>query len=230
MVITIGGEYGSGSAECARIAAALLGYKVYDDEIAIAVYKISNSCIDESTLKYYDERESEAIIDEAADISNCVDRSGMLKSLSLDVLPSDLRLDIAINGALKSMAETGDCILIGRCANYYLRGRDDVISIFFADTHDHKISRVMKELDCDEITAQKVIKKVDKRRADFYSYFTGESWDGAGNYDIRINCALLGEQGSAKLIKELVLMKEESRKEKLKPDKHSETRYTALRA
>ena len=209
MIITIGGEYGCGSKETAKLVASALGYKIYDDEIVTEAYKAGGTYMDESTLRFYDESEGTASVDDIAELSRVQKGiSNAMQSLSLDVLPLDLRLDAAIHGALNRLADGDNCIFLGRCANYYLRGRKNVITLFFADTDEHKTARIMKHLDCDEATAQKFIRRTDKRRAEFYSYFTGEEWDNAGNYDIRINCDLLGEEGSAELIQALVAIKE----------------------
>ena len=209
MVITIGGEYGCGSKESALLAAEMLGYKIYDDEIVQEAFKVGGTYLDESTLRFYDESEGNASVDDIADLSRVQKGiSGAMQSLSLDVLPLDLRLDTAIHKALDDIADRDDCIILGRCANYYLRGRANVITLFFADNEENKTARIMKHLECDASTAKKVIKRTDKRRAEFYSYFTGEKWDEAGNYDVRINTALLGEAGSAALIRAIVELKE----------------------
>jgi len=209
VIITIGGEYGSGSKETARIVARDLGYAVYDGEIVKEAYRSGSSYIDEPTLRYYDESEGTANVNEIAAMCNAIgERSEELTSLSLDVLPQDLRLDAAINGTLNRIADGDNCIILGKCANYYLRGRKNVISLFFADTDEHRSSRIMKYLGCDRETAHRIIAKIDKRRSDSYSYFTGEEWDDAENYDMRINCDLLGEDGSAELIRSLIDIKE----------------------
>lgn len=209
MIITIGGEYGCGSKEAAKIAASDLGYAIYDDEIVSEVYRSGGTYLDEATLRYYDESRGTSSIDEIAGLENSSEQlSGEIQSLSLDVLPLDLRLDAAMNGTLNRLADKDNCIFLGRCANYYLRDRRNVISMFFVDNDISRKNRIMNALDCDEDTAERLIRRTDKRRADFYSYFTGEKWDDAANYDVRVDLGLLGENGSAKLIKALVEIKE----------------------
>lgn len=209
MIVTIGGEYGCGSKEAARKAAKDLGYTIYDDEIVSEVYRSGGTYLDEATLRYYDESRGTSSIDEIAGLCSDPEQlSGEIQSLSLDVLPLDLRLDAAMSGTLNRLADMDNCIFLGRCANYYLRDRRNVITMFFVDSAPHKKERVMKELDCDAATAERLIKRTDRRRADFYSYFTGEKWDDADNYDVRVDLGLLGEDGSAELIAALVEIKE----------------------
>lgn len=209
MVITIGGEYGCGSKESAKIAAKLLGYRLCDDEIVAEALKDSGIDMDEATFRYYDESEGTASVKSMETLSNAQRffKRSAVATLKNDVVPLDKRLDGAMRAVLTRLADEGNCIILGRCANYYLRGREDVVSMFFADTQEHKVKRIAAHLDVDDEAALRYIKKTDKRRSEFYSFFTGEKWDEAGNYDVRLNCALLGEEGSAQLIKDIVDLK-----------------------
>ena len=125
-----------------------------------------------------------------------------------DVLPLDLRLSAAIQGALNRLADSDNCVIVGRCANYYLRNRKNAVILFVTDSENNKIRRIMKRRLCDEETARKYAEMTDKRREDVYSYFTGEQWDDADNYDICVNTGVLGEEGTAHLITELVNIKQ----------------------
>lgn len=209
MVITIGGEYGCGSQEVAEVLAEKLGYKLCDNEIVSEALSEFGVDIAAQTYKYYDESMGSAPISEIAKMSKLQKgyRFAVVK-LENDVMPLDMRMDNAMRGVQTKFADEGNCILIGRCANYYLRGRDDVISIFFADTPENKEDRIMKRMEVTKEEARKLIKKTDKRRADFYSYFTGESWDDPDNYDMRIQTQALGIDGSADLIAEMVRIRE----------------------
>lgn len=211
MVITISGEYGCGLKESAQLAAEALGYRIYDSEIVTETYKFGSAYVDASTLSYYDKSEGLDSYDDIDDLGRLKNgNSEVLQSLSLDVLPLDLRLDAAIHGALTRLADGDNCIFLGKCANYYLRGRENVITVFFTDTKENKTARIMKSLECDADTAQRFIKRADQRRAECYSYFTGEKWADADNYDVMVNCDILGEEGSAELIRALVAIKENS--------------------
>ena len=189
MIITIGGEYGCGSKESARLAAEAMGYTIYDDEIIRKALELDEDYIDEETLRFYDESEGKGSVNDIAQLSKV--QSGVRKimtSLSLDVLPLDLRLDTAIQKSLNSLADNDNCIILGRCANYYLRDRENIITVFFADKPENKVKRIMRVLECDAATAEKFIEKTDKRRSEFYTYFTGEKWDDAGkNFYPNIN-------------------------------------------
>ena len=201
MVITIGGEYGCGSKEVAEYLAKITGYKFCDDEIVTEALKDFGVDTAEQTFKYYDESMGNVPIKEIEIMSKS--KKGIpyaIAKLQSDVLPLDQRMDNAMRGVQSKLADEGNCILIGRCANYYLRGRNDVLSLFFADTDEAKVKRISSKFEISEKEAEKLIKKTDKRRADFYSYFTGEKWDDPDNYDIRMQTGALGEEKSAEAI------------------------------
>lgn len=206
MVITIGGEYGCGSQEIAEELAKITGYRFCDNDIVKEAMKDFGVDTEAETFSYYDESTGDSTIKDIRQISNHQRR--VVEALSFDVLPLDRRMDKAMREVQNRLADEGNCILVGRCANYYLRGRKDVMSLFFADKDEQKVKRIMGKLECDEKEAEKTIKKTDKRRADFYSYFTGESWDDPDNYDARIKTGLLGVEKTAQMIAEMIRLKE----------------------
>ena len=59
----------------------------------------------------------------------------------------------------------------------------------------------MEHFDIDEKDAKKIIKKTDKRREDYYSFFTGKKWGDISNYDMILQCNALGPDGSAQMLK-----------------------------
>ena len=94
---------------------------------------------------------------------------------------------------LRRFADEGDCILKGRCADYYLAGREDVLSVFVIDNEENCLSRIMEYYpELTEKEAKKLIRKTDKRRQDYYAFFTGKRWGDPSNYSLYLNCAMLG--------------------------------------
>ena len=203
MIITIAGRYGCGAKQIAAKLASDLDYSIYDDEIVTAAYETGEGYLNEDELRYYDDSNAEGSVDDLN-----TDTDSGLDDMPYDVLPLDLRLTAAMQGALNRLADKDNCIFVGRCANFYLRSRSNVISLFFVDEIDRRTRRIMKAKNCGKIAAMDLIEKTDKRRSDYYTYFTGEKWDDADNYDLRVNCDLLGEEGSAELIKTIVDIKE----------------------
>lgn len=92
--------------------------------------------------------------------------------------------------AIKELAGKGNCVIIGRCSDYILRGDSRVLKIFFTAPIESRIRRVMKRLDIDYKEAQHKIRREDKMRSDNYRYYTGRMWGAAANFDITLNTDL----------------------------------------
>lgn len=213
MIITIGGEYGCGGKRIAERAAELLGYKLCDDDIIAEAVKDSGVDMKEETFRYFDESQGGASINEITKLSAIHKSSylGLVNTLSLDVLPLDRCMAEAQKKVCEKFAEEGNCILLGRCADYYLSGREDCISLFVFDELDNRVKRIMEHFGIDEKSAKKAIKKTDKRREDYYAFFTGKRWGDIENYDLLVRCDLLGVDGSAALVKSIVELKESTK-------------------
>ena len=191
MVITIGGKYGSGGKVVAAKAAELLGYRLCSDDIILEAVKNSEFDMAEETFRYFDESAGQAALSELARLSSA-QRSSFIQTLE-DVVPLGQAMTEIQETVLKRLADQHDCILLGRCANHFLAGRQDVLSVFVLDDDKNCIARIMErypELTSKE--AEKLIKKTNKRRQDYYSFFAGKDWGDVANYAMVLNCALLG--------------------------------------
>lgn len=205
MVITIAGRYGCGARDIARKVASGLNYKVYDTEVISIAYEMCRSYLDEGELRYCDESGTGWPAD---DINSCEPVDTEIKEASYDVLPLDLRLSAAIQGALDQLADNDNCVVIGRCANYFLRNRRNAVRIFITDSEQNRIRRIIKRRGCNEDKARELSARADIRREDVYNFFTGEQWDDADNYDLYINSGKLGDDGTTLLVRELIKIKE----------------------
>ena len=88
------------------------------------------------------------------------------------------------------LAEKGNCVIVGRCSDYVLRDRANVLKLFFSASLENRVKRVMERLNLTEKEAEHKIRKEEKHRADNYHYYTGRMWGAAANYDITLNTDL----------------------------------------
>ena len=200
MVITIGGGYGSGGKRIAERLSELLGYRLCDDEIISEAVKNSGVNLSEENFKFFDESMGTASVSELQRTSSVQRMSylGVVNTLSLDVLPMDRGMEEAMKTVLTKLADQGDCILMGRCADHYLAGRADVLSVFVVDEPENCVARIMEHFpQLSEKEARKLIRKTDKRREDYYAFFTRKAWGDVNNYAVTLNCALLGGADAA---------------------------------
>ena len=196
MVITIGGKYGCGGKAVADKLAELLGYKLCNDEIITEAVKDSPFDMAEETFRYFDESQGKAPLSEIEALSGVqrsTNYSNAIKALSYDVVPLDRAMNDIQSAVLNKFADEGNCILLGRCADYYLGSRDDVITVLVTDDDENCIRRIMDAYpELSEKDARKLIKKTNRRREDYYCFFAGKGWCIPDNYAVTLNCALLG--------------------------------------
>ena len=108
---------------------------------------------------------------------------------------------------IKKLADQGSCIIVGRCADYVLRDRKDLIRVFVWANRESCIETVMKLYGLERREAERLIEKTDKNRSTYYRYYVGREWDNARNYDLCLNSSDLGLDKCIEIIKEYIKIK-----------------------
>lgn len=186
MIITIGRQHGSSGREIARLLAEKLNYKCYDKEIVDEA--ANHSDFSRDLIDAFDEKRMSAFILHAGGYA----------------LNENFRLNMQVVSAqfeaMRNIAEKGNCIFVGRCADYILRDHDDLISVFILGDMDERLKCLERRQGLDEVEARKKIKEVDKDRSSFYRYYSDQTWGDAQNYDMCINSSKLGVEGTVQVI------------------------------
>ncbi|MGM9575217.1 MAG: AAA family ATPase [Oscillospiraceae bacterium] len=190
MIISIGRQHGSGGREIARLLARELGIKCYDKEIVDEAAK--NSDFSRDLINAYDEKRMSAFMLHAGGY-------GLNENFRLNMQVVSAQFD-----AIREIASKGDCIFVGRCADYILRGRSDLVSVFILGDMDERLKCLARRQGLDEAAARKKIKEVDKDRSSFYKYYSDQTWGDAQNYDLCINSSRLGVEGTVKVIMDYI--------------------------
>ena len=193
-VITIAREFGSGGRIIAQSLAEQLKIGFYDKNLITLAAERKN--LPEERLERVDERrENPWRYDMEDDIA--IQRQFYYEPLN-DVLFE------AQSEIIKEKAETEDCVIVGRCADYALEERDDVLSVFIHADLEDRIKNVAKLNELTDNKAKDLIHKTDKRRASYYNYYTNKKWGDAESYDICINSSKFGVDGCVKAIKDFL--------------------------
>ena len=190
MIISIGRQHGSGGREIARLLARELGIKCYDKEIVDEAAKHSDFSRD--LINAYDEKRMSAFMLHAGGY-------GLNENFRLNMQGVSAQFD-----AIREIASKGDCIFVGRCADYILRERSDLVSVFILGDMDERLKCLERRQGLDEAAARKKIKEVDKDRSSFYKYYSDQVWGDAQNYDLCINSSRLGVEGTVKVIMDYI--------------------------
>ncbi len=197
-VITIGRQFGSGGRVIGEKLAESYGIKYYDRELLARAAKESGFC--EEILLNHDERPTNSFL-----YNLVIDTYSFgYNSSSFVDMPISQKVFLAQFDTIKKVAEEGPCVIVGRCADYALENRTNVINLFIYADHDYKVKRIMEQYDLDESKAVDMITKKDKQRQSYYNYYTNKKWGKAESYDLCINSAILGVDGSVKLIKQYI--------------------------
>lgn len=179
MVITISREYGSGGRYVGKLLAEKLGIPCYDKEIIVDTARESG--LDIEYIKENEQIKNDFNIYYNNDDNIYLCESKVIKNLAMK-----------------------PCIIIGRCADYILKDRNDVYNVFLYSSMDKKIDRVTKYYGIDAEKAKNEINRVNKRRAKHYEYYTNQKWNDVGNYDLAVNVDTLGVENTALMIKNII--------------------------
>lgn len=101
---------------------------------------------------------------------------------------------------IRELAEEGPCLIVGRCANYILKDRGDVLDVFIRAGRNFRVQQAMKTFGLPEKKAAKVLKRTDKARQRYYKHYTGQDWHDPDSYHLSLNSDRLGVDACVELI------------------------------
>jgi len=197
-IITIGRQFGSGGRYIGETIAKRFGIPFHDrDLIALAAEK---SGMNKKLLEDADEKSTSTFMHSFAVTAFA---PGSRVSLPSEISIND-RLFFAQAEIIKEAAQRGPCVIVGRCADYILRERDDCINIFIHADLESRIERATTLYGIKPNEAKNTILKTDKKRAGYYNYYTNQEWGDMMNCDLTINSALMGVEKTADIIVDFV--------------------------
>ena len=187
IVITVSREYGSGGRYVGRLIADKLGIKFYDKEF-ITKLAIETGLSEEYIENTEQKREK---------------LEGLNSGYSVGINTAD-ELFIKESELIKKLANEGSCVIIGRCSDFILKDRDNVVKVFIYSNMENKIKRAIDIYGIQKNKAEKEIKRIDKLRANHYKYYTEREWKDYSNYDICLNSDVLGVEKTADFVCDIV--------------------------
>jgi cytidylate kinase len=196
-IITIGREFGSGGREIGKKIAEKYGIAFYDKELLSEAAKHSGIC--EELFVKHDESCSNSFLYSLVMGTYPVTADGRLNP----EMPLNHRIFLAQFETIKKLA-VEPCVIVGRCADYVLQDHEHMISVFITGDMPEKKRRITERYDIEKNKAEDFIRKTDKRRANYYEYYTDRKWGMATNYDLTVNSSKIGVDGAVKLICEYV--------------------------
>ncbi len=201
LVVCISRQLGSGGREIGRTLAETMGIKFLDKELLESAAERSG--ITQELFEQSDEKPASNMLNMMPSIG------GNIKALNyteyMAHMPND-QMQSIVADVIREAANTEPCIIIGRCADYILRGRPNMLSVFIHADLDYRIRQMSRLLNISEDASRSLVRKTDRNRANYYSYYTDRDWSSANNYHLSINSAFFNTERSAKLIQAAALL------------------------
>ena len=101
---------------------------------------------------------------------------------------------------MKEKAETEDCVIVGRCADYLLRIKPDCRCVFITAPLEKRIRTISARTGLDAKAAKQLIKKVDKQRKYYYENYTDRKWGKHHGYDLCLDSSRLTKEQILKIL------------------------------
>ena len=193
-IITIGRQFGSGGRAIGEQLAQKLGISFYDKELISLAAKESG--INPEVFENVDEKAANSLL---YSLSMGMYNFGSGFSAMGD-LPVNDKLYLLQHKIIKDISERESCVIVGRCADYVLRDNPDCVNVFIYADMEFRKREAVKKHGIDEARAEHIINKTDKSRANYYSFYSGNKWGMAENYDLCVNSAKLSEDKIVELI------------------------------
>lgn len=181
MVITISRQHGSGGRKIGKDLAHELGIPFYDSEIISLAAK-------------------ESSLDKNLFINHEQNKAGTFKHSLAKEVSNDYSLDDQVfniqSEVIKRLAEEGPCVIVGRCADYILKNKKNVLKVFIYADEESRRKRIEKVYKEDGT----LLKKMDKQRVAYYNFYTKQKYGDPKNYDICLDSSHLGIENCIKII------------------------------
>ena len=182
-VITISREYGSGGRAIGEKVAEALNIPFYDND---RIYEMAKESGAEEMIRKTERMKATSFL------------YGLYMNATQQPTKDDLfELQSQV---IQKVAQEGPCVIVGRCADYILRDRDDLLSVFIHAPLEFRVERARTayQIDTDNIEAH--VKKQDKTRANFYNRISDRKWGDANSFHFAMS-SVYGIDFSAEVLK-----------------------------
>lgn len=199
IVITINREYGSGGRQIAQKLAKNLGFDYYDRSIIELAAKQSD--LPES---YIEEKE------QTMTNSFLYDLFSQYQSLTEQETELDRLYEIETN-IVRESASKGNCVIVGRCADYILKDRHNCHHIFLYATEEFKVQQIMQRENLGKSAALKQVREINKKRFAHYKYYTGRIWGLSKYYNLCLDVSSLSIDKSVDMITQYISLSQKNK-------------------
>lgn len=188
IIINIGRQFGGGGHGVAAALSRKLGIPVYDKELIIQAAQ--DSGFSAEFFEKSDEKKrffslSAIFTNGFSETENYMSDRGIFKMQS---------------ETIRKIAEQGSAIIVGRCSDYILRDMEGTLDVFLTSPLEVRAERIAERTGLTLEEAAEIAEEKDRKRAEYYNYYTFTDWGVASTYDLCIDSSILGIEGTADFI------------------------------
>ena len=200
-VINVGRQLGSGGREISAELAKRLNISYFDKELLSVAAQESG--MSKEFFEKADEQASQPLSGGLFGIRFPFSGS---TAMSMNYLSNDALFQMQ-SDAIRKLADEQSCLFIGRCADYILRDYPRCVNIFISASLPFRVERIARLDGISTTKAEEKINHVEKRRAEFYNYYSNKRWGAAESYHLCIDSSVLGIAKTTDFIEEFVRAK-----------------------
>ncbi len=189
-IITIGRRFGSGGRLIGKAVAEKLGLPFYDKEIIEKAAKESGLC--DSFLENFEQTPTSSLL---YSLVMNAQNGGFYMGKPVELMAYEAQIN-----AVRSAASAGECVIVGRCADYILKDDYDVASFFITASPEYRARIVAGREGITLKDAQAKIVRMDKARASYHNYHAETKWGASDSYELCIDSEKISESSAAELI------------------------------
>ncbi len=200
-IITISRAFGSGGRTIGKAVAERLGIPCYDKELVDKVAEESGFHAD-----FIEEAGEYAPVTNSFLFNIAVSSNPMAMMHSMSMAD---QLFVCQTNVIRKLADEGPCVIIGRCADYILREREDCLHVFIHSDMEHRAARIVEKYGETKQTPKKRLTDKDNKRRVYYKHYTNRNWGESQNYHLSLNSGLIGIDKCVDIIVDIAKIVEE---------------------
>ncbi|HKN31711.1 MAG TPA: cytidylate kinase-like family protein [Terriglobales bacterium] len=197
-IITIEREYGCGGGEIAQSVANRLGWKLWDQRLTEEIARLANC--PKAVVEAREER-NDPLYYRLFKSFLRGSYEGSINAPKLNLVDSETILRIT-RRVVENAAQSGNCVIVGRGAQQFLKNRPDTLRMFLYAPREDKIRRLLTR-GRSEKEAEELVDTVDRERADFIQKYFNVEWPDRAIYHAMLSTSI-GDEAALRLILSLM--------------------------
>jgi cytidylate kinase len=193
-IITIEREYGSGGGEIAQLVANRLAWRLWDQRLTEEIARLANC--PKAVVEAREER-NDPLYYRLFKSFLRGSYEGSINAPKLNLVDSETIARIT-RRVVEHAAERGNCVIVGRGSQQFLKNRPDTLRVFFYAPREDKIRRLLSR-GKSEKQAEDLVDTVDRERADFIQKYFQVEWPDRAVYHAMINTGI-GDEAVAQMV------------------------------